>query len=99
MACAWTGVGVTNSFLSRLFCNAEQRLSSVKWFIDRVYFWFFLRGISHRGHGDRRLRRGKAQVKRLPPGRNPWQQLFSSSKIRSPASSASQAPVLQRSRE
>ena len=30
MASAWTGVGVTNSFFSRLCRNAEQRLSSVK---------------------------------------------------------------------
>src|SRR5665213_1321247 len=41
MACAWTGVGVTNSFLSRLFRNAEQRLSSEKCCIDCV--GFFLR--------------------------------------------------------
>src|SRR5665213_1359293 len=38
MACAWTGVGVTNSFLSRLFRNAEQRLSSEKCCIHCVRF-------------------------------------------------------------
>src|SRR3569623_277967 len=36
MACAWTGVGVTNSFLTRLFRNAEQRLSSEKCCIKSV---------------------------------------------------------------
>src|SRR5436190_10667936 len=39
MACAWTGVGVTNSFLSRLFRNAEQSLSSEKCFINCVRFF------------------------------------------------------------
>jgi len=39
MVCAWTGVGVTNSFLSRLFRNAEQRLSSEKCFINCVRFF------------------------------------------------------------
>src|SRR5580698_6522299 len=39
MACAWTGVGVTNSFLSRLFRNAEQRLSSEKCCINCVRFF------------------------------------------------------------
>src|SRR5580698_8129333 len=41
MVCAWTGVGVTNSFLSRLFRNAEQRLSSEKCFINcaRFFLW------------------------------------------------------------
>src|SRR5579871_594522 len=38
IACAWTGVGVTNSFLWRLFRNAEQRLSSEKCFINCVRF-------------------------------------------------------------
>src|SRR5450631_4525977 len=42
IACAWTGVGVTNSFLARLFRNAEQRLSSEKCFID--YVQIFLAG-------------------------------------------------------
>jgi len=36
MACAWTGVGVTNSFLARFFRNAEQRLSSEKYCITVV---------------------------------------------------------------
>src|SRR5580698_2204666 len=39
MACAWTGVGVTNSFFSRLFRNAEQRLSSEKCCINCVRFY------------------------------------------------------------
>src|SRR5665213_1697313 len=43
MASAWTGVGVTNSFLSRFFRNAEQRLNSEKCFINCVRF--FLRRI------------------------------------------------------
>ena len=39
MACAWTGVGVTNSFVSRLFRKAEQRLSSEKCCIICVRFF------------------------------------------------------------
>ena len=31
---AWTGVGVTNSFFSRFFRNAEQMLRSEKWRIE-----------------------------------------------------------------
>src|SRR5271155_4617046 len=58
MACAWTGVGVTNSFLARLFRNAEQRLSSVKCFIDCVQF-FRARDLAFGGSGDQRLRRAK----------------------------------------
>src|SRR3954453_13541821 len=46
MACAWTGVGVTNSFLARLFRNAEQRFNSEKSFID--YIQIFLAGVGHR---------------------------------------------------
>ena len=38
MACAWTGVGVTNSFLTRLFRKAEQRSSSEKCCIQFVRF-------------------------------------------------------------
>src|SRR5580700_6028047 len=38
MACAWTGVGVTNSYLSRLFRNAEQRLNSENCCINCVRF-------------------------------------------------------------
>jgi len=54
MACAWTGVGVTNSFLARLFRNAEQRLSSEKSFID--YLQIFLAGrLALGGAGDLRL--------------------------------------------
>src|ERR1019366_2865701 len=61
MAWAWTGVGVTNSFLARLFRNAEQRLSSVKWFIDCVRF-FRARDLAFGGSGDQRLRRAEAQA-------------------------------------
>src|SRR5277367_3484045 len=60
MACAWTGVGVTNSFLARLFRNAEQRLSSEKCFID--YVQIFLAGcLAFGGAHDRRLRRAETQ--------------------------------------
>src|SRR5277367_3797964 len=53
IACAWTGVGVTNSFLARLFRNAEQRLSSEKSFID--YVQIFLAGcLAFGGASDRR---------------------------------------------
>ncbi len=61
MACAWTGVGTTNSFLARLSTNAEQRLSSEKCFID--YVQIFLAGcLAFGGAGDRRLRRAEAQA-------------------------------------
>src|SRR5271168_2673461 len=61
MACAWTGVGVTNSFRARLFRKAEQRLSSVKCFIDYVQF-FGARGLAPGGSGGRRLWRAEAQA-------------------------------------
>jgi len=50
MACARTGIGVTNSFLSRLFCNAEQRLSSEKCCINCVRF-FLRRNETRRSQG------------------------------------------------
>src|SRR5882757_7592510 len=61
MACAWTGVGVTNWFLARLFRNAEQRLSSVKCFIDYVQF-FRARDPAFGSGDDRRLRGAEVQA-------------------------------------
>jgi hypothetical protein len=61
MACAWTGVGTTNSFLARLFRSAEQRLSSEKCFID--YVQIFLAGcLAPGGAGGRTLRRTEARA-------------------------------------
>src|SRR5271157_6514281 len=61
MACAWTGVGMKNSFLARFFCKAEQRLSSVKWFIDCVQF-FRARDLAFGGLGGSRAERAEAQA-------------------------------------